>query len=29
MKLSDVIAIGAGEYHRERDALRLGDEMVL
>jgi hypothetical protein len=29
MELSDVIAVGAGEYHRERDALRFGDEVVL
>jgi len=29
MKLSDVVAVGAGEDHRERDALRFGDEIVL
>lgn len=28
-QLGDVVAIGAGENHRKRDALRFGDEMVL
>jgi hypothetical protein len=25
---SDIAAIGVGQYHRERDAPRFGDEMV-
>ncbi|SAK99762.1 hypothetical protein AWB83_06141 [Caballeronia ptereochthonis] len=29
LKLSDVVAVGAGQYHRERDALRFGDEVML
>jgi len=29
LKLSDVVAVGAGQYHRERNALRFGDEVVL
>lgn len=28
-ELGDVVAVGAGEDQRERDALRFGDEMVL
>ena len=28
-KLGDVVAVGAGEDHRERDALRFGNEVVL
>ncbi len=29
MELGDVVTIGASEYHRERDTLRFGDEVVL
>jgi hypothetical protein len=29
LKLSDIVAVGAGQFHRERDALRFGDEVVL
>lgn len=28
-ELGDVVTVGAGQDHRERDALRFGDEMVL
>ncbi len=28
-QLGNVVAVGAGQNHRERDALRFGDEMVL
>ena len=29
VKLSDIVAVGAGENYRERDALRFGNEVVL
>lgn len=29
VKLGDIVAVGAGENYRERDALRLGNEVVL
>ncbi len=28
-KLSGIIAVGTGQYHRERDTLRFGDEVML
>ena len=29
VKLGDIVAVGAGENYRERDALRFGNEVVL
>lgn len=29
MKLDDIVAVGARQDHRERDALRFGNEVVL